>query len=560
MKQEPARVPGRGNAKLLVSSLPFSEIPGQSRLFLDYLRDPVSLRKYYPNAVASPADLATFVPQVLAGYQTDREALTAALLRRNTGLGAGEATLANIRLLAEADTVGVVTGQQAGLFTGPLYTIYKALSAIRMAERLNKSGIRAVPVFWIATEDHDFDEVSEAFFVGRNGKTFRAAYRPTSYTQNSAVGLAEIDDTIESVIDEVFAESPDTEFVKDIREMMLLCWGNSATFGEAFGTTLIRLLGRFGLIVIDPLDAEIKRLAAPVYKHAVGKAAEIVDAVGERSRELEAAGYHAQVAVEKNHFPLFWHSDAGQRLALRKRGDGIYRAKGDSREFSLDELSRLAADEPERFSPGVMLRPVVQDFLLPTVCYFGGAAEVAYFAQNSEVYRILERPVTPILHRQSFTVVESKQLRIMDKLDLGIPDLFAGKEKVLLGIAEAGAAADTPKQFADVEEKINIELDRLDGRLSEIDTTLAANLATRRRKIVYHIGALRKKALLAEARRGTTTTQRIDTLFAALLPNGHLQERSLNVFTFLNKFGMNFVDWLYEAVDLDDKDHRVIDV
>jgi bacillithiol biosynthesis cysteine-adding enzyme BshC len=560
LKQEPARVPGRGNAKLLVSSLPFSDIPGQSRLFLEYLCDPVSLRRYYPNAVASPGDVEAFVPQVLANYQSDRQVLSAALLSLNTDLGAGEATLTNIRRLAEADTVAVVTGQQAGLFTGPLYTIYKALSAITMAERLSESGIKAVPVFWIATEDHDFDEVSEAFFSGRNGETFRAVYRPKGYVENSAVGRVKIDDTIAKVIDEVFAGSPDTEFVKETQEMMSLCWGKSSTFGEAFGKTLISLLGKFGLIVIDPLDAEIKRLAAPLYKQAVDRAAEIVDAVVERSRELEAAGYHAQVVVEKEHFPLFWHNDAGQRLALRRVRDGVYRAKGDDREFTLDELSRLAADQPERFSPGVMLRPVVQDFLLPTVCYFGGAAEVAYFAQNSEVYRILERPVTPILHRQSFTVLEPKQRRIMDKLDLSIPALFAGREKVLLGISENGPAGNTPKLFGDVEEKISTELDRLDGRLSEIDTTLAANLATRRRKIVYHIGALLKKTLLAEARQDSTTMQRIDTLFSALLPNGQLQERSINVFTFLNKFGLSFIEWLYQAVDLDGKDHRVIDV
>lgn len=559
MKQETAHAPRRGNAKLPVSTLPFSEIPGQSRLFLEYLRDPPSLRKYYPNAVASPSEVAGFVPDVLAKYKIDRRVLTDSLVRLNTDLGAGDETLANIRSLAESETVAVVTGQQAGLFTGPLYTIYKALAAIKMAEQLNASGTKAVPIFWIATEDHDFDEVSEAFFVDRNGEIFRDGYRPSGYVENSAVGSVTIDAAIEQVIDDLFGRLPETEFSASIRAILSGCWQKSTTFGEAFGKTILRLLGKFGIVVIDPLDPELKNLAAPIYKQAVSKAGEIVNAVRERSRDLEAAGYHAQVVVEDDYFPLFWHNDAGHRIALRKTGDGVYRAKGESGEFSVNDLEQIAENEPARFSPGVMLRPVVQDYLLPTVCYFGGAAEIAYFAQNAEVYRLLDRPVTPIFHRQSFTILEAKQRRNLDKLNLRITDLFEGTEKILLRLARA-RNSDTARLFADAEEEINTVLNRLDQRLSGIDPTLAANLATRRRKIIYHLGALLKKTLLAQSRKDETTMRQIDDLFSTLLPNGQLQERSLNIFTYLNKYGLNLVDWFYEAVDLEDKGHRVVDV
>ena len=171
MDQQPVRFKEQKNGKLQASSMPFSVIPHQSKLFLDYLGDPLSLKRYYPNAVASCTEISKFVHEVLTNYKTDRDELCDALTEINSQISTGEKTLENIQLLRGSETVAVVTGQQAGLFTGPLYTIYKALSAIKMAEEMNAQGFKAVPVFWIATEDHDFDEVSQTFFIGNTGAT-----------------------------------------------------------------------------------------------------------------------------------------------------------------------------------------------------------------------------------------------------------------------------------------------------------------------------------------------------------------------------------------------------
>jgi uncharacterized protein YllA (UPF0747 family) len=200
----------------------------------------------------------------------------------------------------------------------------------------------------------------------------------------------------------------------------------------------------------------------------------------------------------------------------------------------------------------------VQDFILPTVCYFGGAAEIAYFAQSSEVYRVLGRPATPIFHRQSFTVVESKHSKTLSRYDLDFGDLFKGIESILPRIVEDYLNRDLAGLFAKVEEEINIELNRLDQALTPFDTTLAESLANRRRKILYHIGALRHKFHNAQMRKDEVIQHQLSSLFAALLPNRHLQERSLNVTYFINRYGPQFVDWMYSAVDLDDKGHRLI--
>ena len=540
--------------------LPFSEIPHQSGLFTQYLNDPVSLKEFYPNAVDSPFGISSYVPAVLANYRTDRNELCDALLDTALGINAGDESVENIRTLRKPETVAVVTGQQAGLFTGPLYTIYKSLSAIKMAEDLTRRGIIAVPVFWAATEDHDFDEVAEASFLSKGGELFKSVYRPANYLQDSPVGDIMIDGGLTDVLNSVFGELPATEFTGEIREMVSGIWTEGTFFGDAFLKTLAALFSKHGLIFIDPMNRRIKKLSSAIYADAIRNVAAIVTGVMGQSRNLVSRGYQAQVLVEDDYFPLFWHDDAGRRTALRKVKEGVFRAKSDKREFTVTELEKLALDEPQRFSPGVMLRPVVQDFLLPTACYFGGGSEVAYFAQNSAVYRVLDRPVTPVFHRQSFTIVEPKQRRVSDKLHLSLPDLFQGIEKTILDVSETTLFPDTAKLFADVEEEVNMELNRLDQRLSQIDTTLAANLVKRRQKIIYHLGALRKKTYLAQVRKDRDISRQIGNLFAALLPNGELQERTVNVFSFLNKFGPNFIDWIYDAIDLKDKDHRIVDL
>lgn len=560
MKQEIARDTSRDRLLPKVSGIPFSDIPGQSDVFRTYLSNPGSLKEYYPNVVESPLDAAQFAPTVLEAYKTDRKILCDALKELNASLGAGGQTLRNIDLLRQTDVVAVVTGQQAGLFGGPLYTIYKALSAIRLAEELTAAGQRAVAVFWIATEDHDLEEVSTTYFSNGSAEVFRTNYVPLAYGENSPVGIVEIDSSISQVIELLFAELPPKEFSRDIHSVLGRSWRDGSTFGRAFGETLTFLTSKYGLIILDPLEPALKRLAAPIYSAAVERSDEIVSAIVERDRDLAKSGYHAQVLVDRDYFPLFWHDDRGGRTAVRKTATGTYRVKGLKVEHSREGLLEIAQNEPDRLSPGVMLRAVVQDYLLPTVAYFGGGAEISYFAQNSVVYETLSRPVTPIFHRQSFTIVEPRDRKSMEKLGLDFSDLLREQENVTMDWATANMDTETASVFSSAEESINTELNRIDQRLAMIDPTLLDNLANRRRKMIYHIGAIRKKALMALARKNGDAERQISDLFSAIMPNGHLQERSINVFSFMNKYGPNLIDWIYKAIDLKDKRHRILDV
>lgn len=560
MKQEFARDPVSGKVQLHISDLPFSRIPHQSRLFLEYQRDPISIKRFFPNAVASPAEIKSFIPEVIANYHTDRSALCDAVAEINTKAGAGEKTFENIRMLRKSASVAVVTGQQAGLFTGPLYTIYKALSVVKMAADLREQGIAAVSVFWAATEDHDLEEVSEAFFLGSAGELAGVKYSADARFAGKSVGSVKLEASIGSLINGLFETISETKFSGEMKTVLYDAWNEGSGFGDAFIKALSGVLAGFGVIFLDPMHAEIKKLSSSIYTAAIERSDDIVSAIRESSGQLVAEGFHSQVLVEEDYFPLFWHDDDGRRTALKKVRNDVFRAKGGKHEITRAELIEIAKNEPQRLSPGVMLRPVVQDHLLPTACYFGGAAEIAYFAQNSGAYRVLDRPVTPILHRQSFTIVEPKQRKALEKFKLDLPALFDGSESVTLKLAEKNVSAGTDKLFADVDREINDKLDRLDQHLAEIDPSVAANFAKRRRKMIYHIAAIRKKAVLAQLRKDEVASRQIESLFTSLVPNGELQERTLNVFTFLNRFGPAFIEWLYQSIDLEDKEHRIIDL
>lgn len=542
-------------ASFKIEPLSFAEIAGQTRLFLDFQADSANISRFYPE---KQTPLADFAPKVLENYKIDRDALCDVLEETNRGFGGGQKTLENINLLRQKDVVAVVTGQQAGLFSGALYTIYKALSAVRLAEDLQKQNIRAVPVFWIAEEDHDFDEVKKTFAIDKGGKLFELENSPETRIENQPVGAVRLDATIEETIGELQQNLLKTEFSRELKEVLSEAYRAGETYSTSFARFIARLFAAKGLIIFSPLNEKLKRLSAPIFVEAVKKNGEISESLLSRTERLDAENYHAQVLVEEDFFPFFLFDENGKRLALKKTKENNFKAKDARREFSLDELIEIAESSPQNLSPNALMRPVVQDYLLPTVCYFGGAAEIAYFAQNAEIYRILNRPATPVRHRASFTVIEAKHARTLDRYNLKLTDLFKGQEKIFAEIVENFLANTAAREFAEVEEIINTQLNRLDRSLMNNEPTLSPNLATRRRKIMYHIGALRKKFYRAEIFKDQTARRRVETLFAALLPHKALQERTVNASYFLNLYGENFIEWLYEATDADEKGHQIL--
>ena len=543
---------------LRVETLSFERIPHQSRLFLDYLRDPQALRRFYPSAIRFHHELPQRAPEVFGAYTTDRKVLCDTLSEMNAAWGAGAETLANIELLREADCLAVVSGQQAGLFTGPLYTIYKALSAVKLAGCLRQRNTKAAPVFWIATEDHDFVEVAKAEFIGKDCLLANVSVPLELAREGQPVGHVVLDDSINGVVDSLLELLPTSEFTPDLEALLRDAWRPGRGYGEAFARTMTSLIGQHGLIFLDPMDVRLKRLAAPLYAKAAARAQEIASALEARSRELEEAGYHAQVLASASTFPLFIHDAEGARHALTRTDDGNYKMKDSDSAYAAQELADLAALEPERFSPNVTLRAVVQDYLLPTIAYLGGAAEIAYFAQTAEVYRVLERPITPILPRSSLTKVERHTSRMLERYGLTLSDLFAGPESVLSRVVEEHLGADTAKSFTETEASVNEDLDKLREKLRAVDPTLAEALETGRRKINYQLEGLRSRFHRAQMSRDEAAHRQLQRAFDQLYPEKDLQERHINVTSLLARHGRYVVDWIYNAINLGSSDHQIV--
>jgi bacillithiol synthase len=555
---EPACYSTPEESGLRVETLNFDRIPQQTRLFLDYLKDPVALRRFYPSAVRFHHELPQRAPEVLAAYRVDRNAVCNALAAMNERWGAGEATHKNIQLLREPDSIAVVSGQQAGLFTGPLYTIYKALSAVKLAGCLTQRGTKAVPVFWMASEDGDFAEVAKAEFIGRDCQLKNVEVSSGWHREGQPVGLVVTDESIDAVVDELFELLPNSEFADDIKSLVKNAWQPDRGFAECFGIMMTSLLGRYGLIFLDPLDPELKRLAAPLYSEAARRAPEIAAAIEKRSSELESAGYHAQVLATANSFPLFLHDDVGARHAVGRVENGKYKAKENDQEYTAEELAQMALETPQRFSPNVTLRAVVQDYLLPTIAYYGGAAEIAYFAQTAEAYRVLERPATPILPRSSLTMIERHTGRLLERYDLTLVDFFEGLEPVIKRVVEEHLGADTAKLFANAEQNVNHELDRLRQELESIDPTLAGALDTGRKKINYQLDGLKTRFVRAQMTRDEAAHRQLQRAFDQLYPNKDLQERHINITSLLARHGTYVMEWIFNAINIGSDEHQIV--
>jgi len=556
---EPACFSTPQEAGLHIETLPFERIPHQSQLFLDYLRDAPALRRYYPNAVRFHHELAARAPEVLAAHRTDRAALCDALAEMNARWGAGAETIRNIERLRSPGSVAVVSGQQVGLFTGPLYTIYKALSAVKLAGCLTQRGTETVPVFWMATEDHDWEEVQAAEFTACDGRLASTDVPAGMHAEGAPVGTVMLDGQINDTIQRLLDLLPTTEFLPDLEKLLRDAYQPGRTYGEAFARMLTALVKRHGLILLDPLDARLKQLAAPLYAEAARRAPELAAAVDARSRELLQDEYHAQVHSSPDAFPLFLHLDNSRR-AVTRTSAGRYQAKGakESESYTAEELGEMAAIHPEQFSPNVTLRAVVQDYLLPTIAYFGGAAEIAYFAQTAEVYRLLARPVTPILHRASLTLVERRTGRTLERYGLQLTDFFQGLDTVIARVVEEHLGAEQAQAFDRAEASIGSALAELGADLRRFDPTLADALAHGTQKIEHQLTGLRTRFHRAQIARDRAAHRQLERADAALYPEKSLQERHLNITSLVARHGSYCLDWIYDAIDLGSVDHQIV--
>ena len=514
-----------------------TELPHTSRLFADYLYNPDRLRAFYDWPAHGFADFQAAARTVSLPPER-RAALVDALRPSNPGSAA-------LEKLACPDTVAVVTGQQVGLFSGPAYTVYKALTAAKLAHELTARGVPAVPVFWLATEDHDFAEVSHCW-------VFDAAHRPVRIQlkraplANQPVGEAVLPAPPVAELGESLSDFP---FGAEVTAMVADVYVPGRTMGEAFSRLLKRLLAPFDLIHIDPMEPAVRTLAAPALRSAVESGPLLTADLLERDRALAAAGYHAQVHVEEQ-TSLVFLLENGRRLALRRHADG-YVLNG--RRFTSAELAARAVE----LSPNALLRPVVQDSILPTVAYVGGPAEVAYLAQSEVLYRRLLGRMPVAVPRAGFTLLDARSRKLMNRYGLCLGDFFQGQEVLRERIALRLIPPVLTGVLTETRASVEAAIDRLVVHVASFDPTLAAALEKSRVKIRHQVSKTERKIgreMLARDRRAAGDAA---WLYGLIYPERHLQERLYSILPFLAKHGPDLPERLFDSLPLECPDHQL---
>jgi bacillithiol synthase len=521
--------------------LPFSSIPHTSRLFDDYLHHFDRVKQFYTRAPLSQDWWAEEIKNI--NYPAERRQAVAAILeRQNREFGAGEKTLANIERLRQG-AAAIVTGQQVGLFGGPAFCILKALTAVLMAE---KAG--AVPMFWLATEDHDLEEINTVNLgAGDHLQKFTVN---VPHIEGAPVGEIAFTDEITAATQQVEALFGKSE----ISELLAASYGKGETFGTAFAKLYTLVFSEMGVVFLNPLDKELHRIAQPVFRGALEKCDEINQGLVVRNHELEAAGYHAQVKVTPSHTLCFYFEDEVRTPVRHQDGEFFI----GQRKLPAAELLHEAERCPEKFSANVLLRPLMQDYLLPTLCYVGGPAEIAYFAQIEVVYCKLAGRVTPVVPRIFATLIEPRIAKLMDRYQLSLPELFNTPEKTRELVASRALPDSVLKSFDLAAEHVEKALSVIQSPLEKLDKTLIDAAENAGSKMRYQLQGIRDKAARAEARKNTEVLRHADELITALYPNKELQEREIGAAYFLLKYGKSVLDQIKVAVRTGCGEHQVI--
>jgi bacillithiol biosynthesis cysteine-adding enzyme BshC len=512
-------------------SISYTHLPHQSKLFIDYLENFSRVASFYSCApkLAGAARIARSLK-----FPSERRTAVAAILReQNAAFGMGSPAEKNLERF-EKGAVAVVTGQQVGLFSGPAYSLYKALTAVTIAGELSRGGIAAVPVFWLATEDHDLDEVRSAHWLTRGQvvplglEAGAAGGRPVG---RIALGpeVAELVRRAASALEGPGAQS--------IASDLEACYRPTATYGSAFAKLFARLFEQDGLILLDPLDVRFHRMAAPLYRRAVEDSGVLREKLIARKRELDREGYSAQVRVTARSTLLF-SLETGLRQAITESG-GKFQAGEKS--YSRPELTQLAADAPEKLSASALLRPALQDFLLPSAAYIGGAAEIAYYAQAAAVHEHLVGRMPAVLPRADFTLVDSKAAKLLEQYALAPEDLWAGRQEVRRRMELRFVPATLARDFGRSAKELERALERLRGPIRKLDSTLEGALDRARRAAAFHLAKLQRKAGRSRELRENVLAAHEEYLHGLLYPKKQIQSRVLCALPFLARWGMDLL-------------------
>ncbi len=538
----------------------FSSIPAHQNLFIDYLEEFENIERFYSKNFRNMEQYLPHFQKLAEQERPHRALLSEILMTQYHGQKISKQTSANIDALASPKTIAVVTGQQLGIFGGPLYTIYKTITAIKLCSYLkdNFEEYHFVPVFWLEGDDHDFNE-ARSFSILDNANNFISIKYDDGQleeTNRGAIGELKFNDNLNFVFESLIAGLRETEYKSSLVEFVRSIYQPGKTFLQSFRNLMISLFDDYGLVVFNPLDHAVKRLLIPIFNKSITQFPEQSISLVERSAELEEV-YHAQVKVK----PInLFYIDENERLLIEPTDTGELRLKGKRKKISIEDMLNQLEYTPEKFSPNVLLRPICQDYLFPTGFYVGGPAEISYFAQVSPLYRIHEIEEPFIYPRSSATIIEKGVHSVLEKHNLSFIDIFREEEELINKIVNASSDLNLEKLFADSSEEITEVMNSISERLTVLDKTLGDLTEKSKERIDQALEYLKTKALDSEKRKYEVSIRQLSKVRNVLFPNGNLQERELNWIYFANKYGMDLIKWLFNELTINKFEHQILEL
>ena len=534
-------------------TLNLRSIPSMPSIYIDYILNFDRVRDLYRWDYRNVESVNKGALSCGSGL-ADKTEIGQILLKQNRRFGCDRSVEDNIEKLREGGCA-VVTGQQIGLFCGPLYTVYKAATAIRLAEELNREGPdRHVPVFWMECEDHDILEAGHIHILGSNHRVLtltayeKPARRPT--------GSYRVDERVAELISQLEDNSPKSEYLDSVLKLLKNSYKPDLLLSEGFARFMQALFKGKGLVVIDPTDPEVKRMSSDFYLRAVQKWAQINDAIIEASGRLKKLGYELQIEIKKKKPPFFVIKD-GQRLPLSWEGDGFSLGEGGMK-LGQAEIESIARETPEQLSPNVCLRPLLQDFLLLTNAYVAGPGEVSYFAQIAPIYDTLDMDMPAIVPRAELTLVVPAVGRTLKKLGAKVDDFLVSEKKLTDDFLDKAGALSGLKIIDDARTKLEELLNQMCEELLDLEPEMDRPMETCRKKTTYQLSRLEEKLKTLSRKKNETLMTQIENAQSHLLPMGRLQERVLNITYYLIRFGLDFPQRILSEIDPFDFGHNIV--
>jgi bacillithiol biosynthesis cysteine-adding enzyme BshC len=549
----------------------YNKLPTFPNLFLDYVstdgEDFGKIINFFYANYRSSEDIFKVIDSKLHNYNSnryfDKHMLIDILKRQNVTFGGSELTASNIELLSNDNTFAVVTGQQVGLYTGNLYTILKTITAVKLAKELKEkfSDYNFVPVFWLESEDHDLEESNHVHIINRQNELVRIGFdNPAGSEEDPTkknfrpVGIIKFDSTINAINEQLKNSLVDTDFKAALIENINTSYSVNSDYKNAFARYLNWIFMDYGPVFIDPGDAEVKKLLTPVFEKELNTSPRLCETIITTSAELEKS-YDLQVKPKVINL-FFIHNE--NRLLIEPRENNRFALRNSKRRFEHDELMEILFQNPEYFSPNVVLRPICQDYLLPTVAYVGGPSEISYFAQLKPAYEHYDITMPAIFPRASVTVLENKIKKFLTTFDLDFTDVFHHK-KLISKVVNKLSEIKIEEEFSKAQDEFNRVFYDLKTVTGKIDRTLTNTVDNLKQKLYSSLEVFKSKLTNAQAAKSDTTTNQIDKVTNNIYPDHNLQERMINVTYFLNKYNDAFIKKLIDEVDINNFSHHVIE-